>query len=234
MKSEWTMSIADYTDAIHNQSDYAYAYARRGSVQNILGNFTAALRDLNEALRLEPHDTGALVDRGYAHDLSGDVSNAIADFDKAVALEPKESHAYAFRGYAWFRSGDFEAAIRDLDHATQLEPDDPEAWNLLAWFRATCASEKFRDGSEALTAATKACELSHWKEPCYIDTLAAAHAENGIFELAVKCEQQALSCHPPCKALSREMQERLTLYEQHQPYREASKQSQRPTTPILP
>ncbi len=40
--------------------------------------------------------------------------------------------------------------------------------------------------------ARRACELSHWKNPEWIDTLAAAYAQNGQFEEAAKWEGVAL------------------------------------------
>ena len=93
------------------------------------------------------------------------------------------------------------------------------ALNSLAWLRATCPETGTRDGKEAVKLAIKACELSNWTYWGYIDTLAAAYAEAGDFKDAVKYQKEALKMvekstgHP-------ELQRRLALYEQKQPYRE--------------
>ena len=52
--------------------------------------------------------------------------------------------------------------------------------------RATCPEEKHRNGQQAVEYATKACELTAWKNAPYLGTLAAAYAEAGDFAKAVQ------------------------------------------------
>ena len=78
-----------------------------------------------------------------------------------------------------------------------------------------------RDGKSAIKAAQKACELSKWKDWRYIDTLAAARAEAGEFDQAISYENQALALATDQPDLVRKAKERLQLYQQHKPYREA-------------
>ena len=42
--------------------------------------------------------------------------------------------------------------------------------NELAWLQATCPEAKARDGKQAVEHATRACELSAWKEAAFLDT----------------------------------------------------------------
>jgi hypothetical protein len=89
---------------------------------------------------------------------------------------------------------------------------------------ATCPDANVRNGEKAVEYATKACELSDWKTPARFGTLAAAYAEAGDFDDAVKWENKHLesdylksksSNDTPDKA-----RQRLSLYEQKRPYHE--------------
>ena len=112
------------------------------------------------------------------------------------------------------------------------------ASNTLAWLLATCPEDRFRDGKKAVAAATRACELTRWKNAEVLDTLAAADAEAGDFDAAVKWQLKALGLmgkddEPGRKA----MDARLVLYRAKKPYREQPKaghagdESARPSKP---
>lgn len=83
---------------------------------------------------------------------------------------------------------------------------------------ATCSDEKVRDGKRAVDLATKACELEKWKEPNCLDTLAAAYAEAGKFEDAVKWQDKAIDLCTDSTLIG-EFGERLKLYKDKKPYR---------------
>jgi len=100
----------------------------------------------------------------------------------------------------------------------------------------------------AIVDAKKACELSKWKWAWQIDTVAAAYAEAGDFDSAVRYEQQAISTAGDApqdvyesaarlfsKRYAKELAQKevkdveerrqsfskhLELYKQHRPYRE--------------
>ena len=109
--------------------------------------------------------------------------------------------------------------MQDYRAAIAAKPHHAEAFNNLAWTLATCPQSEIRNGKEAVSAALQACELNSWKSPGTIGVLAAAYAENGQFESAVKYQQQALATiDGGSKA---EFQERLKLYQGHKAYHEA-------------
>jgi hypothetical protein len=91
----------------------------------------------------------------------------------------------------------------------------------LAWLLATCPDDQIRDGKNAVTLATKACDLSKWEKYEYVDTLAAAYAETGDFEQAVKYQKQAASMDGIPEDNRTNVQKRIELYLQHKPYRKS-------------
>jgi hypothetical protein len=78
-----------------------------------------------------------------------------------------------------------------------------------------------RDGKLALSQARKAFELEHWRSWQSLDILAAAEAEVGDFRQAVAHQEEALRLSVPPVRL-RQVQERLALYREHMPFREAA------------
>jgi len=90
----------------------------------------------------------------------------------------------------------------------------------LAWLQATYPLSELRNGAEAVNNATRACELTNWEEGSYIDTLAAAYAEAGDFESAVKWQERAIALvsKPWRHMLDVGMKARLELYQNHKPY----------------
>jgi hypothetical protein len=80
--------------------------------------------------------------------------------------------------------------------------------------------------------ATEACELSDWKIPNYLDTLAAAYAETGQFADALKWQKKALE-HPEAfeAAALEQSRQRLKLCEAREPYHEPKPTPPAPSPP---
>jgi Flp pilus assembly protein TadD len=118
--------------------------------------------------------------------------------------------------------GRLNDAIADYNEAIRLQPDYAKAYNNLAWLWAVCSEDRIRDGRKAEDYAKKACELTEWKSPNCIDTLAAACAETGDFGEAVKWERKYLEFNLPKEAAD-SARRRLSLFEMKKPYHEGEK-----------
>jgi serine/threonine protein kinase len=85
---------------------------------------------------------------------------------------------------------------------------------LLARLYATCPMAELHNVTKAIEHGTSACELSGWVEPICLDALAAAWAEAGRFDLAVRRQKEAIERLSGDKALMRTIfVNRLTMYE---------------------
>ena len=155
----------------------------------------------------------AYLNRGNAWYAKKEYDKAIADYDEAIRLDPKHAMAYNSRGNAWHAKKEYDKAIADYDEAIRLDPKHAVAYNGRAWLWATCPDAKYRDGKQAVESATRACELTDWKDAGHLDTLAAAYAEAGDFDAAVKWQEKALQLLSKAEeGLRKGMDSRLELY----------------------
>ena len=105
--------------------------------------------------------------------------------------------------------------------------------NGLARLQATHPNPALRDGVEALTLARRACALTHYAEPAMLDTLAAAHAENGDFDKAIDFQQKSIELLTTAgrDRMLTEARARLGLYTNHKPFRMGQEQEMPPRDP---
>ena len=137
-----------------------------------------------------------------------------------MRLDPKLARAYTGRGVAWKAKHEYQHAIDDLNEAIRLAPNDADAHGALATIRATCPDDRYRDGSLAFAAATRAYQL-HGKTCAHcLDTLGAAYAEAGDFPRAVTWQTKALAALPEGDTERDSFDARLALYRDNKPYRD--------------
>ena len=165
-----------------------------------------ALQDLNSVIRLKPGHLVAALLRGDVNQHLGNYSRALDDYDKLASIT-----------------------------ASQLPLTCAWALNGRAWVRATCPDASFRNGKQAVADAKTACTSMSWRDSNCVDTLAAAYAETGDFESAIRYEQQAirqadqdelirLKKDPErrravTQSVLASYQHHLAAYERHQPWR---------------
>lgn len=222
-KKEYDKAIADYSEAIRLYPEYAGAYNNRGIVLQKKQEYDKAIADYNEAIRLDPKYALAYNNRGNAWHEKQEYDKAIADYNEAIRLDSKYASAYNNRGTVWYEKQEYDEAIANYNEAIRLDPKFASAYNQLAWLQATCPDERYRDGKNAVTAATKACELTSWKDDGVMDTLAAAYAESGDFEQARKWQEKAIQLATNEKD-NQEFRSRLELYQSGKPYRKEKPQ----------
>jgi tetratricopeptide (TPR) repeat protein len=195
------------------------------------GDPDRAIDTFTRALAIDPTLAMAYCNRASAFTARGRLNEAVADLKQAVALDPQSPPFHSNLALAYSRLGDYGKAIAYLEQTAALDPGMGSVFNNLAWLLATCPDAKFRDGQRALTAATMACKLSDWKDPVSLDTFAAACAEAGDFNAAVKWEQNAIAQPGLSPGDLGDAQKRLALYQAHKTYTEDPRTA--PSTPSI-
>ena len=93
-----------------------------------------------------------------------------------------------------------------------------EAYEAMALLLAACPIGRLRDGENAVEYASEACELTKETDWTCLDTLGAAYAEAGDFDLAVKWANRALRVPEPTVS-QKPIRERIASYRDKKPYR---------------
>lgn len=144
------------------------------------------------------------------------------------------------QAHAWYRraaeAGILDAQLRlaytalgrgDLDGhreaarwlALAAARNDPQAMNDYAWLLATSPHDELRDGTRALSLARRA--VARDRNPSFLDTLAAAYAELGLYNKAVATQEEALTAAPAdATRLIAELRAHLEAFRAGRPWRE--------------
>lgn len=222
LTGQYDLAIEYYDKALASTlagPNAAIAYMNRGNAFLRKRDLDRARADYDRAIEADPRNAGAHVNRASVH-LGRDADVAIAECTTAIEIAPEFGEAYINRALAFGEKKEWLKAIADFKQAIALNSPRMEvALNSLAWVRATSEESSLRNADEAVEAATKACELTKWQNPAYLDTLAAAYAERGVFEKAVESQAKAIAFISESRVRG-EMEERLQLYQMGKPYRE--------------
>jgi tetratricopeptide (TPR) repeat protein len=220
-RGDWDDAIKDYNEALRLNPRDAYIYLNRGSLLREHGDFTGALADFAKTLAINPGEEAAHIGRVGIYLMQCKPEEALKEANAAIAIAPGQASVYGSRASVYVELRRYREAEADIQKAMRLKSYDPTApLSSLAWFRATCPDSHFRDGKKALEAAQRRCQRTNFFGYGCLDTLAAAYAETGDFDQAVKCETQSIETAPSRHPMLSEMKQRLELYKRHKPFRD--------------
>jgi tetratricopeptide (TPR) repeat protein len=217
-KGQYDKALADYDAVIKDDPGFDWAYHVRGWIYYRRADYDRALADYEKAIALVPTETVFYRDRGNIALARKNYDEALADYTRSIERDPTYIVPWQLRGRTWEAKKEYAKALSDYEKAVQLagkESYDAGAHVALATLLAACPDAGIRDGKKALAAANKAYELA--KGPGELSALAAAHAELGEFDKAVKWQTKAIDAAP--KGQKEPYEQRLKLYHDKQPYR---------------
>lgn len=155
---------------------------------------------------------------GIGYDLLGEREQSLRCFREVLEhyFDYAGAHSNVARGYVL--TGRPKRALVHLDLALRQSPREPRYHNLLAEVLAASPDPEIRDGAKAVEHAALACCLSRNRNPLYLDTRAAAHAEAGEFAQAVAMATRASQLAPSPEG-AKLIRARIRLYSEGKPFR---------------
>jgi tetratricopeptide (TPR) repeat protein len=189
-----------------------------GLIYQQQGRLAEAAEQFAAMTQLAPNSAEAHAQLGFALCRLSRWKEAIGALGRAAALRPESAPVYLHLGYAHYEKGDIDEATAAYDAASQRAPGwqaglQHDIWALLSGSPAESAR-----AAETLPGAQQLCQATHFRNPQYLDTLAAVYAAGGHFAEAVPLAQRALELARATQQsdLVKQIQEHLTRYQQRQ------------------
>jgi len=220
---DYNNAMQDCNMAIVLNPDIVQTYEIRGRIFSQKGLQEKAIADYTEAICLDSNNPTYYYLRGMAFGQKDDDKSAVKDFSRAIRtagdnyFPASVAIFYSGRGFFSSKIGQFEKGIEDCKKSLEFATNSDMCFNNLAWLLSVAPDAKLRNGKLAVEYATRACELSDWKNAYDVGTLAAAYAETGSFAEAVNWEKKAILIGFPLKENEQAHRE-LDLFEEKRPY----------------
>ncbi len=215
-------AIDNYRKAVQVNPDFSEALNNLGVALAARGRFDEAIDNYRKAIRINPNDCDALNNLGMALAARGRFDEAIENYRQAVRVNPNRPETFFHLGMTLDQLGRTREAAAQYREALKLNPNLAGPLNNLAWVLAAGPDDELRNGPEAVRLAQRACELTHYGEPLFIGTLAAAYAECGRFPEAVATAEKAeqLATTAGTKDVAGKIRQLLELYRAGKPFHE--------------
>jgi protein O-mannosyl-transferase len=216
-----TESLWTYTLNISPDNDVAHAGL--AGIQFARGDLETAISHYRRALEIRDGNSAAHYGLALALARQRKVDEAIAHWEKSLEIQPDNSAARNYLGTALASSGRDREAIAQWEQTLEYDPENGDAANNSAWLLATSQQADLRDPAKAVELAKRAVNLPGGNNPIVYRTLAAALAENGEFDDAIRAVEHAreLSQGSGNSAAADEMTRWIALFKQGRTLRQA-------------
>ena len=218
------LAFAEDITVSAGKSQPAIKFLNDGVAYENKGDYANARRCFDEAIRVDPTMWPAYFDRATLDAKEHKFRQGLQDATLALQGKTSFNRSAVLRALINAKMGNYSAAFRELDQVVSLGARGdayPQALNGLAWLHATSREPGYRNARLAIAQAMQSCSLTSYKKAGLIDTLAAAYAEAGDFDAAVRFEQKAIALGESPDAME-DLQKHLASFRQHRPWRETA------------
>lgn len=212
---------SDINRLLQERPGFSQGVLLRSMIEAADGDFQKAIKDLQNILRADPTNIDLQLQLAAFYVADERPRKAIQVLSGIIAGDEGNWRALRSRGDALLSVGKHAQAIEDYNTAVKIAPDNDGILNNLAWVLSTSPKDEVRDGKRAIELATKACEVTDYKAPHIISTLAAAYAETGDFENAIKWSKKCVELgEKDLPEQIEQLRDELKHYEEGKPFRE--------------
>jgi protein O-mannosyl-transferase len=210
------------TEALRGNPNVHEALILLGYTREAAKDFPGAVSNYHRALSIAPDSYPARTALATVLATQGDYESAEAELLKLARANPSNPEVPNSLAGVCLKQQKPEKALTYYRTALELNPASPSVLNNIAWLLATCPDAKVRNGHEAVRYAERACELTQRSVPVLLGTLAAAYAEAGRFDDAVRTAEEArdLAQEAGNTQIAETNGKLLQLYRAKTPYRE--------------
>lgn len=208
------VSLPAPSDA-HSYQTLAVTYLEDGQPQK-------AVEWARRFVTVEPERSFAYVILSKALAAGGDLDEALRVVQDAPAPVQDDPQVIKQLTELLAETGRHAAAIDLLRRRIAADPGNLGLQVRLAWFLATAPPAELRNGREALRLSQQAYDATRGEIVDILDVLAAAHAELGNYDLAVRYGEAAAAraARVHQAELGRKIERRVELYRGGEAYRE--------------
>jgi tetratricopeptide (TPR) repeat protein len=221
-QKQYEAAVPEFLETIKLDDQKLAAYVKLAEAYIFLDRFQDARATLSDALELHPNWAESHYWMSVADFKQGRYSQAARNTQKALDLGFKLDPAYEQLARAYFKSGQPRQAMNTYTQWSQDKPTSPLPRLSLAWAWATHLDSEIRDGKKALILSSQLCEKTNYQNVRLLDILAAAHAELGEFDEAVRFAGMGATVaqRNGDRERARELVSRQARYRLKKPYRD--------------
>jgi Flp pilus assembly protein TadD len=186
-------------DAMEQLNEALALKAQNPSAEADLGDAFLQMGDLDRAIvsykkSLELKTDSAEVQYNLANVLlrKEQFNEAIFYYQRAIELKPNDADIHDNFGTALLQTGDLDGAIDQYRQAIELSPADTKVQANLAWALAISPETPQVKGAIAIKLAQQANQMTGGENPVILHILAAAYAQLGEFDEALKTAHLSL------------------------------------------
>ena len=183
-------ALEQFLTTVSLDADFPEAHYNAGLALLLQGRPQEGRTHLETAIQLNPRYVEPRLGLADIMLSAGDVTGAMTQVRAAREARPDLAEPHLRLARLLFGTGDARGALEVYREAARALPDRADVANELAWILATHPDGRLRDGAEAQRLAEKLV-TDHPGQPALRATLAAAYAEVGRFEDAIR-EQEAV------------------------------------------